>query len=60
MMNLQQYIESPSREEKTQLVKNIANTLLNEVGARFLKKSDTEERYVELDRKQIHDKMVTP
>merc|ERR1719311_225799 len=37
-MNLQRYIESPSREDRTNVIKSIVWMLREQVGARFLKK----------------------
>jgi len=37
-MNLQRYIDSPTREDKTNVIKSIVWMLHNDVGARFLKK----------------------
>lgn len=37
-MNLQRYIDSPTREDKTNVIKSIVWMLRNDVGARFLKK----------------------
>lgn len=37
-MNLQRYINSPTREDKTNVIKSIVWMLHNDVGARFLKK----------------------
>jgi len=37
-MNLQRYIDSPTREDKTNVIKSIVRMLHNDVGARFLKK----------------------
>eukprot|EP00537_Pseudo-nitzschia_pungens_P010172 CAMPEP_0172383682 /NCGR_PEP_ID=MMETSP1061-20121228/1531_1 /TAXON_ID=37318 /ORGANISM="Pseudo-nitzschia pungens, Strain cf. pungens" /LENGTH=409 /DNA_ID=CAMNT_0013112009 /DNA_START=159 /DNA_END=1385 /DNA_ORIENTATION=+ len=40
-MNLQRYIDSPTREDKTNVIKSIVWMLHNDVGARFLKKEIT-------------------
>merc|ERR1712238_589784 len=37
-MNLQRYIDSPTREEKTNTIKAIVHMLHEDIGARFLKK----------------------
>jgi len=37
-MNLQRYIDSPTREDKTNVIKSIVWMLHEEIGARFLKK----------------------
>lgn len=37
-MNLQRYIDSPTREDKTKVIKSIVWMLKDQVGARFLKK----------------------
>merc|ERR1719491_1831668 len=37
-MNLQRYIDSPTREEKTNTIKAIVHMLHDDIGARFLKK----------------------
>ena len=58
MMNLKRYTDSPSREEKTQVIKSVIETLLNteEAGARFIKKVG-EGMYVRLKDKQIREKV---
>lgn len=40
-MNLQRYIDSPTREDKTNVIKSIVWMLHEQVGARFLKKETT-------------------
>merc|ERR1719464_709632 len=37
-MNLQRYIDSPTRDDKTNVIKSIVWMLQEEIGARFLKK----------------------
>lgn len=58
MMHLQKYTESPTREEKTQVIKSVIELLLDKdgVGARFIKKVG-EGVYERLKDKQIREKV---
>ena len=56
MMNLQKYKDSPSREDKTLLINEISNMLLEEAGARFLKPIGGNS-YMILDEKQVREKV---
>ena len=56
MLNLKRYIASPTREDKTKVIKCIVDVLQNDVGARFLKKLGNK-RFVVLDEKQIREKV---
>ena len=55
-MNLQKYQNSHSREEKTILINEIANMLLEDVGARFLKPIGAG-KYLILNEKQVREKV---
>jgi hypothetical protein len=56
MMNLQSYIDAPTREDKTYVIKSVMDILQHDVGARFLKKVG-ETTYVPLEEKQIREKV---
>ena len=58
MMHLQKYTESPTREEKTHVIKSVIELLLDKdgVGARFIKKVG-EGVYERLKDKQIREKV---
>jgi len=58
MMHLQKYMDAPTREEKTHVIKSVIELLLDKkgVGARFIKKVG-EEMYVRLKDKQIREKV---
>mmetsp|Transcript_17556 Transcript_17556/g.42703 ORF Transcript_17556/g.42703 Transcript_17556/m.42703 type:complete len:409 (+) Transcript_17556:41-1267(+) len=55
-MNLDRYIAAPSREDKTRVVQQLAGTLIEIVGCRFLKKIG-KGQFVEMDRRQIKEKI---
>lgn len=55
-MNLQRYMDAPTREDKTKIVQYIANMLQEEIGCRFLKKLG-KHQYAELNSKQIREKV---
>jgi hypothetical protein len=57
MMNLDRYVNAQRREEKTRIIKNVADMLMDDdVGARFLKKLGNN-RYRPLNAKQIREKV---
>ena len=58
MMNLKRYMDAPSREDKSHVIKSVIELLLDteEVGARFLKKVG-EGMYIKLEDKQIREKV---
>lgn len=58
MMNLKRYTESPTREEKTHVIKSVIDLLMDKdgVGARFIKKVG-EGMYERLKDKQIREKV---
>ena len=55
-MNVDRYIEAPTREDKTRVVQQLAVMLADEVGCRFIKKIG-KNQYVQMDRKQIKEKI---
>jgi hypothetical protein len=56
MLNLQSYIDAPTREDKTYVIKSVMDILEHDVGARFLKKVG-EKTYAPLEEKQIREKV---
>ena len=56
MMNLQSYVDAPTREDKTYVIKSVMDILEHDVGARFLKKVG-ESTYQPLEEKQIREKV---
>lgn len=58
MMNLKRYMDAPSREEKSYVIKSVIDLLLNEqkVGARFIKKVGNG-MYVRLKERQVREKV---
>jgi hypothetical protein len=56
MMNLQSYVDAPTREDKTYVIKSVMDILEHDVGARFLKKVG-ESTYIPLEEKQIREKV---
>jgi hypothetical protein len=55
-MNVDRYMNAPTREEKTHVVQQLATTLIDDVGCRFLKKTG-KNQFVVMDRKQIREKV---
>ena len=55
-LNLQRYIDAPTREDKTNLIKRLHAYLEDEIGYRFLKKAD-DATYVTMTEKQIREKI---
>ena len=55
-LNLQRYIDAPTREAKTDLIKHLHSYLEDEIGYRFLKKAD-DKTYVTMTEKQIREKI---
>ncbi len=68
-MNLQRYIDSPTREDKTKVIKSIVGMLHDQIGARFLKKETCKTvsadgtrrrrapRYIVMSEKQAREKV---
>ena len=54
-INLQRYIDAPSRQDKGKVIKSVVRMLKDEVGARFLKK--TKNGYVEMGEKKMREKV---
>jgi hypothetical protein len=44
-MNFQRYVDSPTREDKTNVIKSIVHVLRDQVGAKFLKKTSPSSRW---------------
>ncbi|OEU14904.1 hypothetical protein FRACYDRAFT_187820 [Fragilariopsis cylindrus CCMP1102] len=57
-MHLQRYIESPTREDKTNVIKSIVWMLHEDIGARFLKKTIIKKKDMKTGR--THNKGGTP
>lgn len=55
-MNLQRYEDAPTRDAKTQLIKEVAAMLEDEAGARFLRPLGNC-KYLVLDEKQVREKV---
>ena len=56
-INLQRYMDAPTRQAKSKVIKSVVQVLKNEVGARFLKKSIDGRGYVELSDKKFREKV---
>jgi hypothetical protein len=63
-MNLQRYIDSPTREDKTNVIRSIVWMLQEDIGARFLKKSIVKQpngtkvtKYTVMTEKQAREKV---
>ena len=58
-INLQRYIDSPTREDKTKVIKSIVWMLHEDIGARFLKKTfikkKNDKKTTERPNKEHHD-----
>mmetsp|Transcript_21077 Transcript_21077/g.33926 ORF Transcript_21077/g.33926 Transcript_21077/m.33926 type:complete len:253 (-) Transcript_21077:191-949(-) len=57
MMNMQRYLNAPTREGKTKIIKSIVHTLQQDVGARFLKKTN-DGSYIVMDEKATREKVA--
>ena len=56
MMNLQRYMDAPTREEKTKIINSLVRFLQDDVGCRFLTKVDSS-TYATMTNKQIREKV---
>jgi hypothetical protein len=56
-LHMPQYLEAPTREDKTRVIKSIVRTLQDEVGARFLRKINKSE-YKVMEDKEVRNKVA--
>jgi hypothetical protein len=56
LMNLQKYMDAPTREDKTAVIKSTVHTLVEERNVRFLRKVKGE--FVVMDAKAVRDKVA--
>ena len=56
-INLQRYMDAPTRQAKGKVIKSVVQVLKNDVGARFLKNAADGNGYVELSDKKFREKV---
>ena len=55
-LNLQRYMDAPTKKSKSEVIKSIVKYLLEEVGARFVKQQKS--NYVEVSRQAVKEKVA--